>query len=161
MLHQRVSEPTNDLRRRLAEPVRRIDLEMATREWHHARIEVRCAGWADLADDPRTPARLRGALGRQLAEAASPEARAERPCPWQPACALDVLFGNHGKVAGGLEIPKPYVVAARRDGGDLLAEVTLFGFAADLAEVAAEALVRGLRVGLALVEPFQKFFRRG
>jgi hypothetical protein len=47
-----------------------------------------------------------------------------------------------------LEIPKPYVVAAWAEGADLVAEVTLFGFAGDLAEVAAEALVRGLRSGL-------------
>jgi hypothetical protein len=59
-----------------------------------------------------------------------------------------VLFGHHGKIAGGLEIPKPYVVAARSKGSDLLAEVVLFGFAGDWADTVADALARGLRLGL-------------
>lgn len=138
----------NALRVRLAEPVRTIDLTQAVDHWHHVRIQVRCVGGGDMARDKRTAARVRGALGRQLAEAASVQARKGQPCPWIPPSALDVLFGHHGKLAGGLEIPKPYVIAISDTDGDLGAEVTLFGFASDLAEAAAEALVRGLRSGL-------------
>ncbi|MFD2233153.1 CRISPR system precrRNA processing endoribonuclease RAMP protein Cas6 [Phaeospirillum tilakii] len=51
-------------------------------------------------------------------------------------------------MTGGIEIPKPYVVAARADGTDLVASVTLFGLAADWAGSVADALVRGLRQGI-------------
>ncbi len=144
----RIQDEQNPLRLRLAQPWRRWCLADAVEDWHHVRITARCDGGAELARDSAMAARLRGALGRQLTMSASPQALAGAPCPWQPPCALDVLFGQHGKVTGGLEVPKPYVVAVSAVGNDLVAEVTLFGFAGDLAEAAAEALVNGLRHGL-------------
>lgn len=136
------------LRQRLAEPARQIDLAAAVENWHHARIRIRCDGGGELADDPRTAGWVRGALGRQMEAAASVPARAGQPCPWQPPCLLDQLFGTLGQLKGGTEIPRPYVVALSASDGDLVVELTLFGFASDLAEAAAEALVRGLRQGL-------------
>lgn len=63
-------------------------------------------------------------------------------------CALDWLFGKHGRVSGGLEIPKPYVISTAATDGDMVVGLTLFGFAGDLAETIAEAMVRALRSGL-------------
>lgn len=136
------------LRQRLAEPMRVMDLAMAVDNWHHVRVAVRCVGGGELVADPRLAGWVRGALGRQLEAQASAPARAGQPCPWQPPCVLDVVFGHHGKIKGGAEIPKPYVTAAWAEDGDLICEITLFGFAADLAEAVAEALVRALRQGL-------------
>lgn len=136
------------LRHRLAQPVRQSPLSAAAQDWHHVRIHIRCQGGADMVADPRTAARFRGALGRRLAEAASPEARAGAPCPWTPPCALDWLFGKHGRISGGLEIPKPYVIATAAADGDMVVSLTLFGFAGDLAEAIAEAMIRALRSGL-------------
>lgn len=136
------------LRQRLAAPMRTMDLAGAVDNWHHVRIAVRCAGGGALAADPRLAGWVRGALGRQLEAQASGAARTGQPCPWQPPCVLDVTFGQHGKIKGGAEIPKPYVTAAWADSGDLICEITLFGFAADLAEAVAEALVRALRQGV-------------
>lgn len=153
------TETDNPLRQRLAEPVQRIDLAQAVDHWHHVRIRIRCVGGGDLARDMRTAARIRGALGRQLAESASTQARRGLPCPWTPPCTLDMLFGQHGKLAGGLPVPKPYVIAVADRDGDLEAELTLFGFAGDLAEAAAEALVRGLRTGLNEGDPDQARYR--
>jgi hypothetical protein len=145
------TSPTEDgdtLRRRLAEPSRVMDLQDLCDDCHRVEIVVGCVGGADLAADPRCPGWVRGALGGQLQQAASPDSLAGRPCPWSPPCLLDVLFGGHGKFRGGADIPKPYVIAVWPDRGNLMVRLTLFGFVADLAEATAEALVRGLRHGL-------------
>jgi len=109
---------------------------------------------ATHAADPALPDRLRGMLGRALMEGASAEALACRPCPWQPPCALDLLFGDHGALLSGrLSMPRPFVLSVEpfpQDNDDRLTlRLSLFGFATDWAEAVAETLVRGLRGGVA------------
>lgn len=116
--------------------------------WRMARIQIICPGAADLALDPNVPAKIRGAWGRKLAEGASEEALAKRPCPWAAPCAYDLFFNSHGLLAGRLEIPKPFVLALDANGADLMVCLTLFGIAVDWAGEAADALVRALRGGL-------------
>ena len=57
-------------------------------------------------------------------------------------------------------MPKPYVFALFDVDGDLLVRLTLFGFATDWTEVAAEALVRALRGPLSLRRPLELIDRR-
>ena len=65
------------------------------------------------------------------------------PCPWDPPCALDVLFREQGRV-GPQGIPKPWVLSTDRKGADLLVTLTLFGFASDWSAAATHALVATL-----------------
>ncbi|WP_417847048.1 CRISPR system precrRNA processing endoribonuclease RAMP protein Cas6 [Thalassospira povalilytica] len=116
--------------------------------WRMARIVLRCPNAAGLVQDPNTTAKIRGAWGRKLAEGASEEALAKRPCPWPAPCAYDLFFNTHGTLGGRMEIPKPFVLALDADGDDLVVGMTLFGIAADWAGEAADALVRALRHGL-------------
>jgi hypothetical protein len=138
------------LAHRLLTPARRLDLAALTAAWFTSCVELRCRDVAGLARDPAVPGKLRGALGAALAMTASTEARAGHPCPWQPPCALDVLFRRQGRITPGLELPKPYVLALFPDGADLVLRLTLFGLATDWTEMVAEALVRALRGPLSL-----------
>lgn len=109
-----------------------------------ARIAVRIEGTACLAHNLDLLRRVRGGIGQVLCEGASPEAIAGRRCPWQPPCALDVLFCEQGRV-GAHGIPKPFVLAAEPRGRDLVLSLTLFGFASDWSAVAAHALLATVR----------------
>ena len=137
--------PADGLAGRLLHPARRVALADLPAQWFHSIVEVRCRGGRALADDPKFAGAVRGAWGAQLKAAASPEAIAGEACRWQPPCALDVFFRSQGPITPALEIPKPYVLALRADGADLVVRLTLFGFATDWTEAAAEALVRGCR----------------
>lgn len=143
------AEAPSVLRRYLAEAAgRSTDIASLAANWRMAQVEVRCAGGGREAANPNTPAKLRGAWGRRLAEGASTQALAGGPCPWPAPCAYDVFFNAQGFVAGRLEIPKPYVIAVEDDSGDLVARLTMFGVAVDWAGEAADGLVRALRGGL-------------
>lgn len=137
--------PAEGLAGRLLHPARRIALADLPAQWFYSIVEVRCRGSRPLAVDPKFAGAVRGAWGAQLKVAASPEAIAGEACRWQPPCALDVFFRSQGRITPALEIPKPYVLALHADGADLLVRLTLFGFATDWTEAAAEALVRGCR----------------
>jgi hypothetical protein len=139
--------PPGWLRARLATPAARAGLPALAEGFFHGIVRVEARAGAPFANDPALPGRLRGALGRVLLRSASPEARAERPCPWTPPCALDVLMGRHGEAEPGLAIPPPWVLRARAAGPGLVVELVLFGFATDWIEAAAEALVTALREG--------------
>jgi hypothetical protein len=148
----------SEVARRLATPSRRLTLEALAEEWFGARIRARIPGYGALAHDLDLLRRIRGGIGEVLIEGASPEALAGRPCPWDPPCALDILFREQGR-RGAHGIPKPYVLAAERRGRDLVVEMTLFGFAADWTAAATHALLatvqhridwRGQRPGLFL-----------
>jgi hypothetical protein len=139
---------------RLAHPARRVPLDRLPAEWFHSIIALRCRGMRALADKPAVPGKLRGAWGKQLSLSASAEALAGRPCPWQPACAYDVFFRTQGHITPALEIPKPFVFGLFGDGADLVVRLTLFGFATDWTEAAAEALVRACRDTLSIDRPF-------
>ncbi|SDF10078.1 CRISPR system precrRNA processing endoribonuclease RAMP protein Cas6 [Rhodospira trueperi] len=141
----------NRLRQRLAEPIDHATADDLLARWFQADIVV-CLGPAlapDRISDPRFPGRLRGALGEALLAGASAEARAEQPCPWDPPCALDVLWGKTGTVRRGVEIPRPFVIRVDPDPPEgARVTLSLFGFATDWAEGAADALVRALRGGI-------------
>ena len=130
---------------RLLHPARRVALADLPAQWFHNIVEVRCRGGRSLTGDPKFAGAVRGAWGAQLKAAASLEAIAGEACRWQPPCSLDVFFRTQGRITPALEIPKPYVLALRADGADLLVRLTVFGFATDWTEAAAEALVRGCR----------------
>jgi hypothetical protein len=130
----------SEVARRLATPSRRLTPEALVREWFGARIRVRLPGYAALAHDLDLLRRLRGGVGETLIESASAEAIVGRPCPWDPPCALDILFREQGR-AGAHGIPKPYVLAVERHGRDLDVALTLFGFATDWSAAATHALV--------------------
>jgi len=136
------------LEQRVRSPHRQLTLSELAGQWFHALVAVRAIGAASLAHEPRAPGWVRGAWGEQLKHAASAEAVAGQPCPWQPPCALDVFFRCQGHVTPGLEIAKPYTVGLAADGGDLIVELRVFGFATDWLETAADALVRSLRQGI-------------
>ena len=131
---------------RLLRPARTLTLAELPGQWFHSIVVVRCRGARVLAGDPKFAGTLRGAWGEQLKATASAEAIAGEPCPWRPPCALDVLFRIQGRITPALEIPKPYVLAVLADGADLMVRLTVFGFATDWTEAAADALVRACRV---------------
>ena len=128
-----------DLSERLLYPERTVDLGELASMWSDARVSAVIPGHAVLANDVVLLRRIRGALGRELLRSASPEAIAGIACPWQPPCALDVLFREQGRV-GARGIPKPFVLAATRRNQDLIVSVTLFGFDVDWAPAVAHAL---------------------
>ncbi len=130
---------------RLLRPARIVALAELPGQWFHSVVVVRCRGARSLAADPGLAGTLRGAWGEQLKATASAEAVAGQPCPWRPPCALDVLFRTQGRITPALEIPKPYVLALLADGADLAVRLTVFGFATDWTEMAADALVRACR----------------
>ncbi|BAI71678.1 hypothetical protein AZL_010400 [Azospirillum sp. B510] len=142
---------------RLAAPMGVVGLADLPQRWFHAEIVALCRpprGWSagDLVDDPAFPGRLRGAWGRQLLNTASPAARLGGPCSWSPPCAYDPLFREHPALKG-METPKPYVIAAdpAPDCFDRMAlRLTLFGFATDWLESAADAWILALRGGVAM-----------
>ena len=137
----------SDLAERLCHPARDVTLEELASVWTEARVSAVIPGHADLANDVVLLRRIRGGIGRLLLQSASPEAIAGAPCPWEPPCALDVLFREQGR-AGARGIPKPFVLSATRKGWDLVVTLTLFGFAVDWAPVAAHALTAVLTQGI-------------
>lgn len=130
---------------RLLRPARIVALADLPGQWFHSVVVVRCRGARSLAGDPKFAGTLRGAWGEQLKATASAEAIAGEPCPWRPPCALDVLFRTQGRITPALEIPKPYALALLADGADLVVRLTVFGFATEWTEAAADALVRAVR----------------
>ena len=125
-----------------------VSLEDLAGELAYARISVDVPGAAALALQNEMPGRVRGALGDVLRRTASPEVVAGRPCPWEPASALDLLFRSQGKITQGLEVPKPFVLTLDSQGPDLVVGCMLFGLAADWAGQVGDALVLALREGV-------------
>ncbi len=149
--------PRGALRHRLAGPCDQSPLSGLLARWVQADCVVETAPGPPsacppgLAGDVRFPNWLRGALGDALMDGASAEARAGRPCPWRPPCALDVLWGETGTVRRGVPIPRPFVVRVDEPApGGLRITLSLFGFATDWMEDAAAALVRALRHGVGM-----------
>lgn len=136
------------LTRFLDRPDRTVPLAAVPADFPHAVITLTVPGAHAMAYDPPAPGRLRGAFGRILKQSASPEARAELPCPWWPPSTLDVFFRNQGDIGSGLKVPKPFVLALTPRGSDLRIECTLFGLAADWSGQIADALIAAIRTGL-------------
>ncbi|NBC33314.1 MAG: hypothetical protein GVY13_11620, partial [Alphaproteobacteria bacterium] len=132
------------LRHRLLRPADQVDLPGLAARWFRQTIRLVCPNAGPLALDPGLPGQIRGALGHVLLAAASEPARAGRPCCWSPPCAYDVVFGDHGRIASGEEMPKPLVLSVDALDQDLLVRATLFGFATDWIDAVAEALAVAL-----------------
>lgn len=135
---------------RLATPAHRLTLSDLCGHWFMGTglFAVHLPG--ALAADPALPGKLRGGWGRQLLAGASAPAAAGQPCPWDPPCAYDVLFRER-PLLKGMEMPKPFLFAAEAGGPEIThLRLTLFGFASDLLDLAADALVRALATGLDL-----------
>lgn len=145
---------------RLAAPQGVLPLAQLPGAWFHAYVETLCPsprGWtvADLVRDPALPGRLRGAWGRQLLRTASAPAQQDRSCSWSPPCAYDPLFRERTALKG-LETPKPYVIAVIPGPDGLIAlRLTLFGFATEWLEAAAEAWTLALRGGVGMPDGLQ------
>ncbi|MBP7339264.1 CRISPR system precrRNA processing endoribonuclease RAMP protein Cas6 [Niveispirillum sp.] len=135
---------------RLATPAHRLSLRDLCGRWFMGTGLFAVALPGAMAADPALPGKLRGGWGRQLLAGASAPAAAGRPCPWDPPCAYDVLFRER-PLLKGMEMPKPFLFAAEAGGTDIThLRLTLFGFASDLLDLAADALVRALATGLDL-----------
>ncbi|SIS36771.1 CRISPR system precrRNA processing endoribonuclease RAMP protein Cas6 [Insolitispirillum peregrinum] len=145
---------------RLATPTDAATMDELLASWFHADVVTLCQpprGWtaADLAKDFALPGRLRGAWGQQLLRMASLPAQRGEPCPWSPPCPYDPLFRERPP-RGGLEFPKPYTIAVDPGpDGTVALRLTLFGFATDWLENAAEAWTQGLRNGVGMPDGLQ------
>jgi len=113
-----------------------------------AQVSLSLPGAAELVANPALPGKVRGALGTALHDAASTEARAGVPCPWEPPCAYQVLWQKNGELRPGYALPSPFVIEANAVGDDLWLTVRLFGAAGDYLGEVSDALVRGVRAGL-------------
>lgn len=137
------------LHERLANPRRVVSLIELAETWFAARIEATMPGYGALVDNLDMLRKIRGALGQVLTRSASRQALAGQACPWQPPCALDVLFREQLRLDGHIGLPKPWVIAADRKRHDLVIRVTLLGLASDwvpaIGAALAEALVHGVR----------------
>jgi hypothetical protein len=129
-------------------PYGEVDLAGLLASWRITRVQAVCAGAAALAQNNNAAGKIRGAWGRALAEGASSAAVDLRECNWAAPCGYDLFFNPMGKLASRLDIPKPWVIALRPEGDDLVVDISIFGIAGDWAGEAADALVRGLRRGL-------------
>lgn len=92
--------------------------------------------------------KLRGALGRVLAQSASSEALAGRPCPFQPPCSFELFHNTQGKIHEGLEIPKPFVLRADRAEETITLTLRLFGEACAWRHSFHDAWIAAARRGI-------------
>ncbi len=139
---------SSPLASRIGNPARELDPTALAEAWFQQTVVLRIAGAARAAEHPGLLNKLRGSLGNALMKGASVEAAAGRPCPWQPACAFDVLFREQARFEGRHGVPKPWTVAADRAGLDLDLRLTLFGFACDWADSVRERLAEAVRSNL-------------
>jgi len=119
-------------------------MEELAATWFAVEIAATLSGYGPLADEMEMLRKVRGALGGRLLRSASPEARSNRPCPWDPPCALDLLFREQARLGGGRGVPKPWVLAADRVGHDLVVRLTVFGFATEWVPAISAALAEAL-----------------
>ncbi len=138
-----------DLEAWLATPPQYKPVEALPPLWRHVVIRAVCARPPDCQPDVGLLNKVRGAMGEALLAGASPAARERLPCPWNPPCALDILFRQRAIRGVGAGAPPPYTLAVDFAGRQLRVSLSLFGVAAEAcaAEV-ADALVRALRHGL-------------
>jgi hypothetical protein len=125
---------------RLRAPAETVDLAGFAARLHGRRVVVTLEGLAGSTADPGLAGRIRGAFGLYLAEAASEEALAGRPCRFDPPSAFEALFRKQGRMTAGTDFPSPWVVGLAPRRGDLDVTLTVFGFAAEWMPAVAEAL---------------------
>ncbi len=138
----------NDLVRFLRAPVETLPLDALCASFAHAILVLTVPAAGDLAGRGGRHGAAVSRPHRVLKTSASAQAIGGQPCPWNPPCALDLLFRTQGMITPGLEIPKPFVVSLEPSGPDLLVRCTLFGIAADWSGQIGEALVSAIRNNL-------------
>lgn len=143
----------SDLASVLAAPEPVDNLAGLAAHWADACVHVRLSG---IKVPDGIGAHLRRSFLGALAVGASDEARANRACPWTPPCALDVFLREQMRGPRGDGLPKPYVIFAEPDKGDMIVGLRVFGVACDWMPAASEALVAGLRDIL----PWQRLIAR-
>lgn len=131
----------------LAEPIHEMETTALVSAFRARIIRVTVPGVCAREEIVFLADAFRGALGHALLEQASPEAREGRPCPWRPACALDVLWRER-PFTTGMSLPKPvnFAVEPGRESTDLV--IRLFGLATGWSNTVAEAAVRAVRAGI-------------
>ncbi|CAH0343039.1 hypothetical protein [Rhizobium sp. CECT 9324] len=89
---------------------------------------------------------VRGGLWPALQATSSQEAAAGRPCTRTPACLLDLLWNDFGRLSRGRDIPKPWLIRAGNpvpkaaSTSRAVVQFILFGLAATYCEEAADIL---------------------
>lgn len=142
--HAREAPEPSSVRARLEAPDTIVSIDELAERWHSCDIVWTIEGYGKAIGDPGLPGRIRGAFGEHLLLGASPEAARGDPCPWDPPCTFDILFRKQGRIEQGLDFPGPWIIELDAINGDLVVTFRLFGFAADYAPSAAEALTHAL-----------------
>lgn len=125
-----------------------VDLATLADRWTMQDLRVLVPGHGALAQDAWTLHRFRGALGHALWVGASAEARADRPCPFQPPCGYALFHGTTDPDGMGAGNDRPFTLEADDLDGDLLLTLRLFGMAGDWASEFLAAMVAACRSGL-------------
>lgn len=125
-----------------ADPVR--DAAALAGLWHDQTVIYRLENGRKL-QRPDLGAHLRRSFLGALAAGASPGARNNLPCPWDPPCGLDIFLREQLRGSRGDGLPKPYVIFSETCGNDLLVSLRVFGMANDWFMLAAEAMLAGMR----------------
>lgn len=125
-----------------------VDLAALADRWTMHDLRVLVLGQGALAQDAWTLYRFRGALGHALAPGASPDALADRPCPFQPPCGFALFHGTLDPDGLGPITDRPFTIEADDLDGDLLLTVRLFGMAEGWASEFLAAMVAACRAGL-------------
>lgn len=116
--------------------------------WTATDCKIVCPDSAHLLRQTNLMHKFRGALGHELARSASPEALVGQPCSFSTPCAYDMFHNSQGRLAAGLEIPKPFVLRAERQGNDLVLSTRLFGRADNWKGDILLAMIAAARRGL-------------
>lgn len=135
----------------LARPAVEAGLATLARQWRRTIVTVECRRPTLFEEVPDLATRIRGAWGRQL-RARQDGVLPDDAAPGDAAGreALSVLFEPLGMAAAGLEIPRPYVIAAEAKGSGITIALTLFGIAGRWIEPARAALLEALAGGIRL-----------
>src|ERR1700736_3586963 len=143
-LRDRADKPKGEIGQRLDAPEREVALAGLCAIWRRGVVTFRLAGLAHLIIDAGLPGRIRGAFGERLKAAASVQALADQPCPWNPPCALEALWRKQGRMSDGFDHASPWVIGLDPIRGDLDTTLTVFGFANDFLPAAVEAMTAAL-----------------
>ncbi|WP_284180404.1 CRISPR system precrRNA processing endoribonuclease RAMP protein Cas6 [Rhabdaerophilum sp. SD176] len=109
--------------------------------WRHEEIRVVCLRPPVLEDHPDLPVRIRGALGRILAD--MPPPMSYRHDPFNRPRAFPYLFGDAATA-------RPLAIACDIVGRELTVTISLFGSARIWSDQVREALLQALTEGISM-----------
>ncbi|WP_316859335.1 hypothetical protein [uncultured Cohaesibacter sp.] len=141
----------HELRQLVSSPDTLCDLETFAHALTVRDIIFECEGDGPLAQHPGFPGAVRQAIGSELIATASREALAGLPCPWSPACGLQVFFnGEQGTKVG--ETAPPWIIRSESvDASTVRITLRLFGLGLlwtnNLADACHRAIERGIYIG--------------